>query len=179
MALLVIFTVCGFARPERLVAFESPVPRTVLCLSLALYLALFLFILYPQKVVFPIPGLDATVRIMGPAALWVGLFLFLLKQFPAETIAYFTPHGSNGTVLRIPYDAVTIKPIDFTVCNKAQDSEGFLSGVYVHFPPGQTQAKAEVAISLRRPIRVMFKCGEPSFKVDLVPQTGPSGTTRP
>ena len=65
-------------------SFEGTFARFILCLSIALYLGLFLFIIYPWGYrLTKIPYVDLSVEVVGPAALFIILFVFLLRTMPA------------------------------------------------------------------------------------------------
>ena len=50
----------------------------MLCLAVATTLAVFFFIFYPERIEMKLPlMIGTTLRLAGPVALWIGVFLFL------------------------------------------------------------------------------------------------------
>lgn len=67
-----------------------------MCLAVATTLAVFFFIFYPERIEMKLPlMIGTTLRLAGPVALWIGVFLFLwqfIKHPTSLRIAgIFTP----------------------------------------------------------------------------------------
>lgn len=66
--------------------FENETARFMLCLIVATLLGIFFFIFYPERLEMKLPvALGTTLRVAGPTALWLGVFLMLLQLFPTPT----------------------------------------------------------------------------------------------
>ena len=76
----------GILYPEQ---FEAPIARFILCATIAVYLSVFFFVLYPAKFELEkFPVLNLPVKTTGPIVLWLVVFLLLLKLMPATPDGY-------------------------------------------------------------------------------------------
>jgi hypothetical protein len=166
----------GLFSPER---FDSPTARFVLCLAIALNLSVFFFVLYPKKVeLTKIPGINLTVKLVGPIVLYIVVLLLLLKLMPEAPppVAYrlFFPHEDGRRTERIRWQLVTLEPADepftFYLVPDGQDSSG-LAAVCVKFESGRTRYKARFKATFYQPADVVFERGpaEGTFEVAPVP----------
>jgi hypothetical protein len=118
--------------------FENEIARFMLCVSTATLLAVFFFIFYPEKVQTNLPLVTGIgLRVAGPIALWLGVFLLLLHYAPepqSGRLFEITPAGmylgDQSTTYFFPKEGP--KPDQWLV--GANDNSRLLYGIYVVFP---------------------------------------------
>lgn len=94
LAASLLMILLGLFDPLR---FEDDIARFMLCLAVATALAVFFFIFYPERVETNLPiGIGTTLRVAGPLALWVGVFLFLLHFVPSPEYGRVFEVWKNG-----------------------------------------------------------------------------------
>src|SRR5207245_565526 len=120
--LVVVFAIVAFVLANGLLAvgllwpekFENPTARFVLCAAIALNLAVFFFVLYPQVVkLTKIPVLNLTIQLVGPIVLYIVVLVLLWKVMPEPpTIAYrfFIPYEAGTRADRMSAETVTLTP---------------------------------------------------------------------
>jgi hypothetical protein len=160
----------GLVWPER---FEHSTARFLLCAAVALNLAIFFFIIYPQDVkLTKVPVINVSVPLVGPIVLFILMLLFLWTLMPEPpTVArrFFIPYEGGQRAERISFDTVKITPAEesFTYYVVPNDRR-FLAGVYVEFGRGKEQYKALFAAPFYKPVEITFQRGpgEGRFEVE-------------
>jgi len=122
--------------------FEDDVARFMLCLAVATLLAIFFFIFYPENIGMRLPlSVGTTVRLAGPVALWVGVFLFLWQFIPSPEYGRVFEIWSEGRRggMYLGDQSTTYftrkqgKPPEFMLIGSNNGSRD-LFGIYVLFP---------------------------------------------
>lgn len=141
------FIVLGIFDSSR---FEDEMARFMLCLAVATLLAIFFFIFYPQQIEMKLPlMLGTTLRVTGPAALWVGVFLFLLRMIPSPEYGRVFEVWKDGRPggMYLGDETTTYltvkegKPPDHKLIGAADGTRN-LFGIYVLFPKNQRRIEA-------------------------------------
>ena len=71
--------------------FLSTRAQPILCFFLTLFTAVFMFALYPADYRFPLGKLaEIPVVLVGPVALWIALFMILLRTIPVQSASIET-----------------------------------------------------------------------------------------
>src|SRR5262249_9645282 len=160
----------GLLWPEK---FENATARFVLCAAIALNLAVFFFVLYPQVVkLTKIPILNLTIQLVGPIVLYIVVLLLLWKVMPEPaTVAYrfFIPYEGSTRADRISAETVTLTPSgEGFVHDMVRDGRGFLMGVYVKFESGKDEYKARFFALFYKPADIVFRrgSGKGTFQVE-------------
>jgi hypothetical protein len=160
----------GLLLPEK---FENATARFVLCAAIALNLAVFFFVLYPQVVkLTKIPILNLTIQLVGPIVLYIVVLLLLWKVMPEPaTVAYrfFIPYVGSVRADRISAETVTLTPSgEGFVHDMVRDERGFLAGVYVRFESGKDEYKARFGAPFYKSADIVFRRGpgEGAFQVE-------------
>ncbi len=152
-----VLLVVTLAVPTTIEALRSLWLRYVFCILISLYLAVFFFVLYPQKVV-----VKTWVKLVGPLALWVFFFQFLSANMPSpRTGTLFRPRYAEGAP-KLRASSLTIEPVEggkSFPCFYVPDSNGDLEGVYIEFLEGEDAYPAD----LKRGQTTLGKC---TFEVD-------------
>jgi hypothetical protein len=153
--------VWAFLKPSQ---FEGTFARFILCLSIALYLGLFLFIIYPWGYrLTKIPYVDLSVEVVGPAALFIILFVFLLRTMPAPAggrLHVFVDRQQHeiqvadiGTVDLQFIGGTT--PTYFLVPGPNHES---LHGIFVLYPENVSRLRATIRVAqVFRPQQIEFQ----------------------
>lgn len=141
--------VWALARPED---FDGAFARFVLSVGLSLYLAVFLFIIYPWEYrLTKIPYIDLSVELAGPVVLCIALFWFFFRVMPAPEGGQLHLLGdSEGQEIASAGDISIAKlrfaergevEYHFIPIRKGEFLVG-IHGVYLRYPEGVTRLKA-------------------------------------
>ena len=125
-----------FMRPDLLLKFESPMGRFALAVMIAFYFAIFMSIIYVQKVRIPVPWLDRTVALGGPPALTILVVWLLLEVMPnvQPPGRFYRPdYSSGGQPLEIHLDQSHMPDSKVRAYLAKEVSGERLAGVYVDF----------------------------------------------
>jgi hypothetical protein len=88
------FVVLGVVDPQW---FENDFARFMLCVAVALLLAVFFFIFYPQQLQMKMPVVaGTTVRLAGPVVLFVSVLLLLWRFMPSPEYGRVFEIWCNG-----------------------------------------------------------------------------------
>jgi hypothetical protein len=159
-ALATLLLAGGILWPEK---FDHPTARFIVCAAIALNLAVFFFIWYPDRYeLTKIPLLDVTVHLTGPIVLYLVLLVAFLRWMPQSSpVAYrfFIPYEGGNRAARISAN-VEIVPsgADFT-SYVVPDRDGRLAGVLVAFERGQDEHRAVFRAPFFEPDVVTFQRG--------------------
>ena len=167
-----ILMTCGLVWPER---FDNSTARFILCAAIALNLAIFFFVLYPQEIKLTrIPMLNVTIQLVGPIALYIVMLMLFWKMMPVPSlVAYrlFVPYEGGIRAQRISAQAKVSPRDERFECYIVPDEDGLLAGVCVRFESGQDHYKAWFKAPYYKPTEVIFDrgAGEGSFQVERNP----------
>jgi hypothetical protein len=159
----------GLVWPEK---FANPTARFILCGAIALNLAVFFFVLYPQKLeLSKIPYINLTIHLVGPIVLYIVMLLLLWKMMPEPsfvTYRFFVPYEENKRAERISGQARVTSTEEGFTCYVVPDENGLLAGVCVKFETGKDQYKASFKAPYYKTIDVTFRrgSGEGAFDVE-------------
>jgi hypothetical protein len=166
-ALVLLLLFIGLYNAELL---EKPMPRFVFACAIAFAFAVFFFVFYPQKVAILPPGLDSVSRLVGPLALFFIVAKFLLLGMPSGFSGRLFHARENGfPVQEVNYETVRVNPKgeDF-VFYVVPDGRRNLVGIYVEFPVGAKQFKAQIkAPSRELPELAFTRDGPDSFEFGI------------
>ena len=153
------------------VHFEQPMARFILCAAFAVYLSVFFYVFWPQKIELrTIPGLGVPVSVAGPVAFWILVLLFLLNFTPTGDVGrffYLTSDGEPKVPLKYP-GTTTVEPIakqfKYVVVPNIDKFE--VEGIYVEFKSGDDTYTAWFRHAPYQRIKVTFSpYGEPQVDV--------------
>jgi len=167
-----ILMICGLVWPER---FDNSTARFILCAAIAMNLAIFFFVLYPQEIkLSQIPLINVTIQLVGPIALYIVLLMLFWKMMPVPSlVAYrlFVPYEGGSRAQRISAKAKVVPQDERFECYIVPDEDGLLAGVCVRFENGQDHYKALFKADYYKPTEVTFDrgAGEGSFQVERNP----------
>jgi len=156
----------------------SQTARFFLCLLTAFLFAVFVFTLYPNDYQLNVEKLiKVPFVLVGPAALWIALFLLLWYMVPSEGISgklFLPPQGSE----QIPYSASWAlnwspsQPVFYKVKMGDQEKEtpDVPAGFYVEFGPSQDEYRAVVGLGpskdeIDKQYEVIFSRGASTYKL--------------
>jgi hypothetical protein len=129
----------GLFWPDRL---DNPTARFMMCLAVSLYLAVFLFVLYPWKYrLTKVPWIDWAVDLAGPVVVFLVLLGVLIKVTPeAREGRLFILQEEDGAAIEMPYTVLILQPtkpsqFEYYVLPTSRENH-VLAGIYVEFPPG-------------------------------------------
>ncbi len=175
LAVVAFLLACGVLlllvlSPGHLVALERPLGRGILCLALATYTSVFLFAIYPFRLRHEYSVQGVTVRLVGPSALLVFLFVLLVETLPSGSYAeLFVPRDEDGRRREIGFQQLGIEsrePAD-AECRLVPTQTEYpadLHGVYVRFPAGVTTVTADIALPpSSEKVELVFERGAGSF----------------
>jgi predicted membrane channel-forming protein YqfA (hemolysin III family) len=147
----IVLILVGLFDPIR---FENNVARFMLCLAVSTLLAIFFFIFYPERIETQLPeAVGLSVRVGGPVALWIGVFLFLWNIIPSPEytrVFEVVNEGRRGAMY-----LGDSKTTYFTVDDPGEkapnhwligetDGGRHLYGILVVFPPNVREIKARL-----------------------------------
>jgi hypothetical protein len=158
--LAVVLLGAGLLWPER---FESPPSRFILCIFVALNLAVFFFIIYPEEFkISEVPIINVAVPLVGPIVLFIVILLLMWKMMPEPALAsrFFVPYERGEQAARISFENVTLSPSEedfryYVVPTK----DGFLAGIYVEFAGGKGLYKARFRAPFYKQADITFERG--------------------
>ena len=157
----------------------SQTARFFLCLLTAFLFAVFVFTLYPNDYQL---NIEKLIRIpfvlVGPAALWIALFLLLWYMLPNEGISgklFLPPQGSE----QIPYSASWTlswnpsQPVFYKVRmtdGQGRETPDLPAGFYVEFDPSHDEYRAVVGLGpskdeIDKQYEVTFSRGATTYKL--------------
>ena len=157
----------------------SQTARFFLCLLTAFLFSVFVFTLYPSDYELKIERLIRIPFVLvGPAALWIALFLLLWYMLPNEGISgklFLPPQGTE----QIPYSAswalswAPSQPVFYKVritSDQGRDTPGLPAGFYVEFDPSHEEYRAVVGVGPSRneideQYEVTFSRGSTTYKL--------------
>jgi hypothetical protein len=142
-----------FLSPEHLRRFETERAKFILCTILALYLGIFFFVLYPQRVVFESSKiLDFATRLTGPVALMVFLLALFLKMMPPYSFArpfvldIRAPKDASSS-MRVPPEFLSLHDMSPAFRHtKMVGDDGNVVGLLVEFPAEVSKVSAKLKI---------------------------------
>lgn|GEM_PF-5018039 len=133
----------------------TQIARFFLCLLVAFLFSVFVFTIYPSDYKLSIGKLiKIPFVLVGPAALWIALFLLLWNLLPSEASVgklFLPPPGTQ----QIPYGASwalswkPVQPVFYKVKITGEqntDDPGIPAGFYVEFDPSQNEYRAVIGI---------------------------------
>ena len=133
----------GLLWPEK---FEGPPSRFILCTFVALNLAVFFFVIYPEEFkLSEVPIINLAVPLVGPIVLFIVILLLMWKMMPEPAVAsrFFVPFERGEQAERISFENVTLTPSEEEFRYYIVPTNGgFLAGVYVEFASGKGTYKA-------------------------------------
>ena len=135
----------GLVQPSR---FEAEVPRFLLCAAISVYLSVFFFVFYPDRYELDtVPVLNLPVRVVGPVALWIIVFLLLWKVMPVGTEAGRLFSINANKPLYYPSNTTLELPDGTPLMNwqlvPDRNNPSVLFGVYISFPTGIAQYRTQ------------------------------------
>jgi hypothetical protein len=166
-----ILMACGLIWPEK---FDNATARFILCAGIALNLAVFFFVLYPQEIkLTKIPLINVTIQLLGPIALYIVMLLLLWKMMPEPSpVVYrlFVPQEGGVRALRISGAKVSMEDESFQ-CYVVPQENGLLAGICVRFENGRDHAKGWFKANFYKTTEVNFDRGpgEGIFQVERSP----------
>ena len=139
--------------PRLSIGFEQPYVRFLLDAFLSVYMGIFIFILYPHDGLIPIPGFDPVLRLAGPLALVLVIFIFYDKYMPSRRVGMLYRPVVDGAAAQINAGAVQVvsdsSDAKGGIYAKVANTEGDLQGIYVEFDSGVFEHKATVTAQYR------------------------------
>jgi hypothetical protein len=162
-----LLLIAVLAWPAVLAGFGTSIGRFFFCLTISLYLAVFFFVLYPQRFVLTrIPVIDLPVTLVGPPALWVVFLLLLLALMPLPRDGrLFKPRYGPGE-MRVSRESVNVIPVHQDRACPAyvvRDHRGEFVGIYVEFHANQREYEATVSAATREDIHWTFRRRDTHF----------------
>jgi hypothetical protein len=157
----------------------SQTARFFLCLLTAFLFAVFVFTLYPNDYQLNIEKLiKIPFVLVGPAALWIALFLLLWYMLPIEGVSgklFLPPQGGE----QIPYSASWAlswnpsQPVFYKVRitkDQGGESPDLPAGFYVQFDPSHDEYRAVVGLGpskdeIDTQYEVTFSRGATTYKL--------------
>lgn len=157
----------------------SQISRFFLCLLTAFLFSVFSFTLYPSHYTFNIGEIiKVPFVLIGPAALWIALFLVFWYLLPAEHSAGYLFTQPTGTD-QLPYSNTWVlnwtptQPSYYQLKlsnDQYSDDANILAGFYLVFDAAHDQYSAEVGVGaakdeIERRYEVTFSRGESTYKL--------------
>ncbi|MGA2614303.1 MAG: hypothetical protein ABSG38_12765 [Spirochaetia bacterium] len=169
----------GIFRPS---AIQDPIARFLLCLLVAFLFSVFVSVLFPNvNYKLNLGKFGIPIVLVGPAALWIALFLLLLYKLPSESVGGidFAPaYGSE----RLQYNATWVldwkpaTPIYYKLQsdNINESTGGTLEGFYVRFDEKHDTYEAEIGVGPARQYitaryRVIFRRNASTYELERIP----------
>lgn len=170
----------GIFRPTLV---PTQVGRFFLCLLIAFLFSVFVFALYPSHYELKIGNIiKMPFVLIGPAALWIALFLFLFYMLPVEpqTGQVFKPPPNGTAKIFFSTSWVTswkpIKPTFYKLklsTDQNADEPGTPLGVYVEFDAGHDEYTAIIGVGPSEELigdqyNVTFSRSSDTYKVEPI-----------
>lgn len=120
---------------------EGAWPRALYCLLIALLFAVFVFVLYPSDYRIDLGAYSIPLVLVGPAALWIGLFFVFKAALPQPVEGRAIRANSNDERL-IASVTWPLKwtprapPTSYELVGSSELTSGDLEGFYVEFEQG-------------------------------------------
>ncbi|MDR3688326.1 MAG: hypothetical protein P4L46_03030 [Fimbriimonas sp.] len=154
--------------------------RFFLLLLISFLFGVFAFTLYPSNYRLDLSrGYQIPIVLVGPAALWIGLFIFFLNIFPKDKRigVVFKPDANSrpirsGSTLLLGWDQQP--PAYYMIQNpKIGDvlSSGLIDGFYIQFDPSVKAYTLNIGIgasatNIDTRCKIVFRAGATSYSIE-------------
>ena len=163
----------------------SQISRFFFCLLAAFLFSVFVFTLFPANYEVKGKKFNLPIVLVGPAALWIGLFIFLWKALPQEDVAarVFLP-AAGGSELTYSTTWVLAwkptQPVYYKLKSSGDQNNvdpNVPTGFYVQFDSAHDQYTAEVGVGpssdeIVERYEVVFSRGSSTYTAKSVTPNG-------